>query len=131
MKLFCTLAADDLLSVTESKFDLSGVRLSHNVNIEGSTVITGSRLNRTTISNNAISATVTRENWKELFMLIGKYGKDDDMDRMLELQSLLEDKKRAEAKPVWQKLRIFLSGLLQHSANLAQIIGTIDTITRS
>ena len=106
--------------------------MGHNVNIEGSTVITSSRLEHTAVSNNAASsATVTRENWGELFTLAGKYGQAGDMDRLLELQSLLREKKGPEAKPVWQKLKTFLSGLLQHSANLAQIIGTIDTITHT
>ena len=51
------------------------------------------------------------------------------MSRLLELQSLLRERKEREASSVWQKLKPFLSQVLQHSANCAQIIGTIDALT--
>lgn len=103
----------------------------NNLDQKGVTTIgNGNKMEGVTITNTYSSQGSIRladSDWRELYMLTGRYGSSDDMDRLLKMQSLLNEQKISEAKPGWQMLRTFFSGL-QHSANLAQIIGTIDSL---
>ncbi len=106
--------------------------MSQNRDIRSSIFVQNSSFNNSPVTNTTadLSAHVTPEMWEQMFSLAGKHGEDGEIKKLIDLKDFLDDNKPQQAKSVWRDLKAFLSRFVQHSANVAQIIGVIDQLTR-
>ncbi len=95
-------------------------------NIYGSNVVTvAGDIRNSPISQVQSSAKydVTPEMWQQLRDIANKYGKSGEPALVDQLKTLVDQGKRAEAKPVWAAIKSFLSVF----GNVAQLVSTFDS----
>ncbi len=96
-------------------------------NIVGSTIVIGGKVDGDVTNKYSSSPAITPQMWDQLLVLVEKHGKVKEVEQLQELQLLLGSNRISEARPVWLRLKGFLSSF----ANVAQIISTIDALTKS
>ena len=85
---------------------------------------------RDVINNVGTEMAITEEQWRRLTKFAAVNETENELGQIREVEFLLKDGKKEEARQVWGQIRSFFDSNLARAANIAQIVGTIDGLTR-